>query len=467
MNKILTLFFALLIILGDRSLYAVPAKPNIIIVMPDDLGYGDYACLGSPVAHTPSVDAFKKESLLFTHYHASPTCSPSRAALMSGRHEFMCGVTHTTEPRGRMSLDTITMPQVLKSAGYATGIFGKWHLGDEGEYRAEKRGFDEALTHDSGHTPKINPVLSHNGKLVENVKGYSVDLFFTQALQWIDAKRKEKQPFFAYITPDAAHEPHNVPNQDYKKYLGKAGVDEDIAKFYWMIENIDTHFGELLQKLKEWGIAENTIVIYLGSDNGGTAGVKIFNAGMSGKKQTPYEGGTRLPAFVRWPASAMPSGVECDALVSHIDFFPTLLEIVGITPNDALKKQWEGRSLVPLFKNPKADWENRILVHHVGRWKPGEAANSKYSKCSIQNARFTLVDNEELYDLKADPGESKNLIAQYPEEVKKLRAAYDQWWKEVQPHLVNENVAKKKKGKGKSNSSSPADEVSKNEVETD
>ncbi len=429
----------------------VETRPNIIIVMPDDVGYGDYACLGNPVMRTPSVDAFKKESLLFTQFHVSPTCAPTRSALMSGRHEFKNGVTHTIKERERMSLATFTLPQMLKSVGYTTGIFGKWHLGDEAAYRPENRGFDEVYIHGAGgigqtypgscgdapDNTNIDPALWHNGKF-EKTRGYCTDLFFSQALRWMDVRRQSKQPFFAYITPNAAHNPHVVPEKYYQHYLGKPGVNEDTAKFFGMVENIDTNFGALLRQLKEWGIEDNTLVIYLGTDNGGTAGLKIFNAGMRGGKGTSYEGGTRSPCFFRWPAGGIPAGAECDALSAHIDLFPTFAEITGAQLTDPVKRQVEGRSLVPLLKNPKADWAERLLVHHVGRWNSVEGG--KFTKCAIQNARFSLVNNEELYDLKADPAQVKNVISDHPEVAGKLRAAYDQWWVSIQPLLVNENV---------------------------
>ena len=430
------------------------SKPNIILVMPDDLGYGDYACLGNPITHTPSVDAFKKQSLLFTQFHVSPTCSPCRSALMSGRHEFKNGVTHTILERERMNLKTFTLPQMLKTVGYTSGIFGKWHLGDEEPYRPENRGFDEVYIHGGGgigqtfpgscgdapDNTNINPALWHNGKW-EKTTGYCTDLFFTQAIKWIDAKRVAKQPFFAYIPLNAAHGPWVVPKEYYQQYLGKPGVSEDVAKFFGMLENIDTNFGALLAKLREWGIEDNTLVIYLGSDNGGFAeACKIFNAGMKGSKVTPYQGGTRSPGFYRWPAGGIPAGAECDALSAHLDLFPTLAEITGATLTAEVKQQVEGRSLLPLLKNPKAEWADRTLVHHVGRWATGKAAESKYTKCAIQNSRFTLVNNKELYDLKADPGETKNVIAEHPEVVADLRATYERWWTDVQPMLINENV---------------------------
>ena len=433
--------------------HAEVSKPNIILVMPDDVGYGDYACLGNPIMRTPSVDAFKKEGLLFTQFHVSPFCSPTRSALMSGRHEFKNGVTHTIRERERMSLKTFTLPQMLKTAGYTSGVFGKWHLGDEAAYRPESRGFDEVYIHGGGGigqtcpgscgdapgNTNIDPALWHNGKF-ENTKGYCTDLFFAQAIQWMNTKREAKQPFFAYIPLNAAHGPHVLPKDYYQQYLGKPGVSEEAAKFFGMIENVDTNFGKLLAKLNEWGIADNTLVIYLGTDNGGTAGRKIFAAGLNGGKGTVYQGGTLAPCFFRWPKGGIPAGAECNALSAHLDLFPTLAEITGATLSAEVKQQVEGRSLLPLLKNPKAEWADHTLVHHRGRWEKGKAAASKFETCAIQNSRFTLVNNSELYDLKADPGETRNVIAKHPEVVATLRAAYDQWWADVQPLLVNESV---------------------------
>ena len=196
-----------------------PVKPNIILVMPDDVGYGDYACLGNPIIRTPSVDAFKKESLLFTQFHVSPTCSPTRAALMSGRHEFKNGVTSTNSGRERMTLKTFTLAQMLKSSGYSTGIFGKWHLGDQAAYQPDKRGFDEVYIHGSGGIGQnyggcggdvrgnkySDPAILHNGRF-EKTTGYCTDLFFAQAVRWMDTQRGASKPFFAYIALNAAHD---------------------------------------------------------------------------------------------------------------------------------------------------------------------------------------------------------------------------------------------------------------------
>jgi arylsulfatase A-like enzyme len=448
---IFSVSFAVMSLIGGAL--AVPGRPNIILVMPDDLGYGDYACLGNPITRTPAVDAFKKESLLFTQFHVSPTCAPTRAALLSGRHEFRNGVTHTIYERERMSLKTFTLAQALHSAGYATGIFGKWHLGDEEAYRPENRGFDEVYIHGGGGigqtypgscgdapgNSNIDPALWHNGRF-EKKHGYTTDLFFAQAERWIDARRNTKQPFFAYIPVNAAHSPLVVPLKYYRQYLGKPGVNEMLAKFCGMIENVDSNFGVLLEKLKKWNIADNTLVIYLGTDNGGTVGIKTFNAGMRGGKNTPYQGGTRAPVFFRWADGGIPADTECEALTSVIDIFPTLAEIAGVKLSATLRQQVEGRSLLPLLKNPLSAWPERTLVTHIGRWPRGGVVEAKYSGSSVQGSRFTLVNNQELYDLKADPGETVNVIASHMAEVEALRAAYDKWWQDVQPLLVNENV---------------------------
>jgi arylsulfatase A-like enzyme len=221
-----------------------------------------------------------------------------------------------------------------------------------------------------------------------------------------------------------------------RRYQGK--VADQVAKFYGMIENIDENMGRLLGHLKESGLSDDTLVIFL-TDNGTTAGAAIFNAGMRGSKNTPYQGGTRVPSFWRWPRG-FHGGADCNTLTAHIDIFPTLAQICGAKLNEDVKRQVEGRSLWPLLENPNTDWADRNLVTHIGRWPYGEAANSKYAGCSIRNRQYTLVNNMELYDLQHDAGEKYNVIADHPEVVKKLRIAYGDWWQSVLPHLENENA---------------------------
>jgi arylsulfatase len=278
----------------------------------------------------------------------------------------------------------------------------------------------------------FDPAIRHNGRFVKT-KGYCTDVFFGQALQWMDAKRKEKSPFFTYITPNAPHTPLQCPEEYSSRYTGK--VNTNVAKFFGMIENIDDNFGRLIAKLDEWGIARDTLVIFM-TDNGGTGGVGIFNAGMRGRKVTPYEGGVRVPSFWRWPAG-FAGDLDCAALTAHVDILPTLAQITGAKLPDVML---DGRSLLPLLKNPQAEWADRFLFTHVGRWEKGKAADAKFTNCAVRNTRFRFVNNQELYDLKADPGEKNNVIADHPEVVAVMRAAYDQWWNEILPALENENA---------------------------
>ena len=434
---------------------AFPARPNIILVMTDDQGYGDLSCHGNPILKTPNLDKFHSQSVRFTDFQVSPTCAPTRSAIFTGRHEFHSGVTHTIYERERMSLKSTTLAQILKSAGYTTGIFGKWHLGDEAEYQPGKRGFDEVFIHGGGgigqtyrgscgDAPKnsyFNPVILHNN-VFEKTEGYCTDVFFDRAIKWIDAKRKEKAPFLAYIPTNAPHDPLNCPDKYVQPYADK--VKPNAAKFFGMIANIDENFGVLMAKLQEWGMERDTLVIFM-TDNGSANGSQVFNAGMRGSKNTPYNGGTHVPAFWRWPA-AFEGGVDVGKLTAHIDIFPTLAEICGAKIPDDVAAKLQGRSLVPLLKNPDAPWDDRILFTHIGRWEKGKAAESKYSLCRVRNTRFSLVnpvktgEKWELYDLKNEPGEMTNVIEQHPDAARELRTALDKWWTEVQPDLVNEDV---------------------------
>lgn len=423
-------------------------RPNIVFVIADDIGYGDLACLGNPVIETPHFDRFHAQSVRFSDFHVSPTCAPTRAALMTGRHEFRSGVTHTIFERERMALSAATIAQVLKGAGYATGIFGKWHLGDEAAYQPGCRGFDEVFIHGGGGIGQtypgscgdapgnryFDPVILHNG-IFEKTRGYCTDVFFAEAVKWIDRQRG-KQPFFAWIAPNVAHAPLQCPEGWAKRYDGK--VPGETAKFFGMITELDEQFGKLLAALNKWEIERDTLVVFM-TDNGGTVGVKTFNGGRRAGKATPYQGGTRVPSFWRWPAG-FAGGVEVSALTAHLDVFPTLIEIARAPLAEEVRGPLEGRSLMPLLKNPGAPWPDRLLFTHVGRWDRSKVAAAKYEKCSVRDSRFTLVNNAELYDLRADPAETKNVIADHPAAAARLRSAYDQWWDEIQPDLMNENA---------------------------
>lgn len=430
-------------------------RPNIILVMPDDMGYGDIAAHGHPLIQTPNLDRLHAEAVRFTDFHVSPTCAPTRSALLTGRHEFKNGVTHTIYERERLTPQATTLAQVLQSAGYATGIFGKWHLGDEEPYQPGRRGFDEVFIHGAGGIGQtypgscgdapgntyFDPVIRHNGTFVKT-QGYCTDVFFAQAIRWMDAQRQAGRPFFAYVTPNAPHDPLISPGGRFdalyrgKRVNGKP-LGDGVVAYYAMITHIDDNLGRLLGKLKEWNVESDTLLIFL-TDNGGTH-TNLYGAGMRGGKGTVYQGGTRVPSFWRWPGT-LKAGADVPALAAHIDVFRTLSEIAGARLTPELERQVEGRSLLPLLRDPGAAWPDRTLVTHLGRWPRGQAAQSKHRNSSIRNGRYRLVNNQELYDLKSDPGETTNVLAAHPQAAADLRAAYDRWWAEVQPCLVNESA---------------------------
>ncbi|MFN0086951.1 MAG: arylsulfatase [Blastocatellia bacterium] len=436
-------------------------RPNVILILTDDQGYGDIGRHGNPILQTPNLDRLHDESVRFTDFHVSTTCAPTRSALLSGRHDFKNGVTHTILERERMTLKTTTVAEVLKTAGYTTGIFGKWHLGDEPERRPNRRGFDEMFIHGCGGIGQsylgscgdapgnsyFDPVILHNDKF-EKTAGYCTDVFFGQAMRWMKSV-KGGRPFFAYITPNAPHTPLDVPEKYEKLYAGKFPADKagrDTAKFFGMVHNIDENVGRLLAQLKEQGLERDTLVIFM-NDNGGTGGVRVWNAGMRGAKNTPYLGGTRAVSFWRWPGKLKPAAV--DALTEHVDVFPTLAEIAGAKLSPVLRAQVEGRSLVQLLNGKAADWPDRYLFRHIGRWPKGADPNAhKYTQCGVRNKRYHLVNDSRenikqwtLYDVQADPGEKTDIAARHPEIVKAMDAAYDKWWAEVMPMLDNEDAA--------------------------
>lgn len=440
-------------------------RPNIILVLTDDQGMGDLACLGNPILKTPNIDRFYEQATRFTDFHVSPACAPTRASILSGRHEFRVGVTHTIMARERMAPDVFTLPQALKTAGYTTGIFGKWHLGDEEAYLPHNRGFDESLIHgaggigqtvwgdfpSNGNNTYYDSVLLHNNHIVK-ARGYCTDLFFDAGSSWIKQQHDAEKPYFAYISTNAPHTPNIAPKKYTERFekMGWGTGTSGPAGRFGMIENIDENFGRMMQKLEAWGALENTLIIFM-TDNGmshveGKKNGKVtpfFTAGLRGKKCTPYEGGTRVPSFWYWPG-VLKEGVDVDALTAHIDMYQTICEIAGVqlpTEMQAL----DGRSLLPLFDNLEAEWADRELFVHVGRWEPKhplakDVASAKFVNCAVRTERWRLVNNAELYDISVDPSETSDVAAAYPEVVAQLRKSYDRWWAETVPLMVNEGL---------------------------
>lgn len=439
-------------------------KPNIILVMTDDQGYGPVGKHGHPWIKTPHLDSLYDQSTRLTRFLVSATCSPTRAALMTGRHPLKNGITHTILERERMTLKATTLPQNLKKGGYTSGIFGKWHLGDEEDYQPHRRGFDEVFIHGAGgigqsykcscaDVPKnkyFDPVIRHNGSFVKT-KGYCSDLFFTAAMGWIKEQKDKDEPFFAYITTNAPHSPFIAPPSNTKRFTD-LGFSKKTAGFYGMIENIDENMGRLMAKLSEWKLEENTILIFM-SDNGMTGGgsgpmnkplghnkdgkpMMFYNAGQKGLKGSNDEGGVRVPFFIRWKGT-FPAGRDITNVTAHIDLFPTLTSLAGISgPED----QIAGRNMMPLLRDPKSAWPDRFLFTQRARWATGSEPNEhQWSQFSVRNHKYRLVEDQ-LFDMLKDPGQKTDIASQHPKVIKKMRAAYDQFWKEARPLMVNETA---------------------------
>lgn len=445
-------------------------RPNIIFILTDDQGYGDLSAHGNPVLKTPHLDKLRSESVRFSDFVVSPTCAPTRSAIMTGRHEFRNGVTHTILERERLDPKATTIAQVLKTAGYTTGIFGKWHLGDEPEYQPRKRGFDEQFIHGGGGIGQsypgscgdapgntyFNPAILHNDKFVKT-QGYCTDVFFAQATQWLEGV-KGGQPFYCHIATNAPHSPYNAKPEDKALYEGKV-PNEDTANFFGMLHNIDENVGRLLAKLDEWGIAKNTLVIFM-NDNGGTAGTQVFNADMRGAKGSVWFGGTRAMSFWRWPETLKQA--DCPALAAHVDIFRTWTSLAGAKLSSEAEAQAEGRNLLPLLQNPNAEWSQRTLFSHVGRWTKGtDYQEAKTRNASVRTPQYHLVSEAprrgpnakgkapapitsgwQLFDLKTDPAETQNIAGEKPEVVKAMIADYDQWWTSLDGQITLNEKAK-------------------------
>ena len=459
MRLILSIILSLYVLAALQAASLKGSRPNIILVMTDDQGMGDLSCLGNPVLRTPNLDRFYGLSTRFTEFHVSPTCAPTRAAIMSGRHEFKNGVTHTIKEREIMALSSTTIPELLSQNGYETGIFGKWHLGDEDAHQPYNRGFTETFIHGAGGIGQayegscadfppnkddryFNNVILHNDTIVQT-KGFCTDIFFKAALGWIREMDETDKPFFAYITPNAPHGPMIAP-ESYAKRFTDLGYDKNTAGRYGMIENIDDNFGILMDKLDEWDLWEDTLVIFM-TDNG-QAGrsaklngekVSLFTAGFKTGKGSPYEGGTHVPAFWRWKGK-LGEGVDIKALTAHVDLFRTFATLSGTSIPAGIQKL-DGRDMIRLLNNPNADWADRHLFIHKGRWEKGEDPNlSKFTDCAVRTERWRFVNNRVLYDISNDPYEKKDVSGQYSEVVAQLRHVYDAWWEETLPLMVNE-----------------------------
>ncbi len=421
----------------ETSPAAAAERPNVILVITDDQGYGDVGAHGNSMINTPNLDALHKQSLRLTNYHVDPTCSPTRSALMTGRYSSRTGVWHTIMGRSIMAAEETTIAEVFADAGYRTGMTGKWHLGDCYPFNPEDQGFHEVLRHGGGgigQTPDYwgnDYVDDHyfDGEKWKPHKGYCTDRFFDWGIDFV-ARNKDK-PFLLYISTNVPHGPFTVPKK-YSDFYREKGVAGNMANFYGMIENFDENMGRLMAKLDELELTDDTILIFT-TDNGTAAGVvrgggardakwKGFNDGMRGQKGSEYDGGHRVPMFIRWPGEVK-AGKDVPNLTAHIDVLPTLAQLCRVPlAEDA---DIDGRSLVPLFEG-KA-WKERTLVVHSQRIENPE----KSRKSAVMTDRWRLVNGKELYDMQADPGQTENVADQHSDVVELLTASYEKWWKHI------------------------------------
>jgi len=426
------------------ALSLLERNPNIVIIMTDDQGYGDLACHGNTVIQTPYLDQLYSESIRLTNFHVNPACAPTRAALMTGRTAHRVGLWHVVMGRTMLHQDEVTLAEVFRDGGYRTAMFGKWHLGDNYPMRPQDQGFDEVLTHGGGvvgHTPDywMNDYFDdhylHNGKWTQ-VKGYCTDVWIDHAIAFL-ATNLDK-PKFIYLPLNAPHSPFQVPERFEALYRDNPEVPD--AAFYGMITAIDEAIGRLDRALTKLGIRDNTILIFL-TDNGTSRGIRYpkgkvlgYNAGMRGKKASPYEGGHRVPCFIRWPRGLPISkikGQEIDVLTTQRDLLPTLSKLCGITPPKGV--ELDGIDLSTLLRGEAdpQDWPDRTLVTEL---QLTTRHPEKWHRTALMTERWRVVEGTELYDIRKDPGQKNDIAAENPEVFRRLTAAYERWWKDSAEH---------------------------------
>ena len=413
--------------------------PNVILVMTDDQGYGDIGALGNTMIETPNIDQLHARSVRLTDFHVDPTCSPTRSALLSGRYSSRTGVWHTIMGRSIMNTNELTMAEVFAANGYRTAMFGKWHLGDNYPSRPQDQGFHETFYNGGGGVGQgpdywgndyFDDTYFRDGK-PEKVTGYCTDVWFDNALSFIE--NNKHQPFFVYLPTNAAHSPFNVAEKYSQPYKDK-GVPQTMANFYGMITNIDENMGRLMTRLEELNLDDNTILIF-STDNGTAAGRvpkegeegawQGFNGGMRGNKGSEYEGGHRVPFFIRWPAGHLDGGRDVDQLTAHIDVLPTFIELAGLTKPDG--PAIDGTSLSPILRGDTEALRDRTLLVHSQRIPYPE----KWRKSAVMTERWRLINGAELYDLKADPAQQNDVATEHTDVVGQLRGDYEDWWRSL------------------------------------
>jgi arylsulfatase A-like enzyme len=419
-----TLFIiGLLCLSAQVSLSAT--KPNVLLILTDDQGYGDLSCHGNPVLKTPVLDRLASDSIKFDRFFVSPLCAPTRSSLLTGRYSLRTGVKGVSNNEETMRSQEVTLAEVLKSVGYRTGLFGKWHNGDNAPNNPESQGFDHAWGYNRGHWNNyFDTMVKRNGVPVK-APGFIVDATTDEVLSFMDSVPAE-QPFFAWVAYTTPHSPFQCPDKYFDEYKSK-GLDDELACVYGMCANLDENIGRLLSRLEEKKMREDTIVIFL-TDNG--PNTQRYNDDMKGKKGGFDEGGSRVPFFLRWPAR-FKEARKVSQIAMHIDVLPTLMELCDVR---ALTLPLDGRSLVPLLEGKADSWPERTLFTQFnlgarGSLQAKAKAKAKTGAAAVRTQRYRAVKGAqwELYDMQADPSQTTDLAGKEPAVLAALVKEYDAW----------------------------------------
>ena len=420
--------FAFLLIAQCKSTSTPIPKPNVIIMMSDDQGWGDFSLHGNTNLHTPNIDKIARNGARFKNFYVAPVCSPTRAEMLTGRYHFRGGVYSTSSGGERLDLDEKTLADHFSRAGYATAAFGKWHNGMQSPYHPNARGFDEFYGFCSGHWGNyFDPMLEHNGQIVKG-KGYLIDDLTNHAISHIE--KNQHKPFLLYLPFNTPHRPMQVPDIWWNKFRNREikmrshveGEEIDYTRAALaMCENIDWNVGRIVERLKELHLDENTIILYL-NDNGPNSW--RWNGRMRGRKGSTDEGGVRSPLFISWP-SQIKAGIEISKLASVIDLLPTLCDLAGVPIREG--KALDGRSLVPLLRQHSGAWPDRYILNLWNR------------KMSLRNQKYRMDAEGRIYDIELDRGQQNDLSETLPEIKEGFEEAHQMFITEIERELPDED----------------------------
>ena len=437
-------------LLLSMSLAVAEDRPNVLIMLVDDVGgYNDLQSYGNTHARTPYLDNLRSQSLRLTNFHAAPMCTPTRAALLTGRDCIDSQACMVTCGRSIPRPDFPMIQEVFKADGYATGMFGKWHLGENAPFRPGDRGFEESLYFPGSSLGTARDFWNNTGwdatVLHNNIRtkypGFITDVWNDEAMKWIRKQKEAKRPFFCYLPSNLIHGPEFVEESYKEPYRGR-GEAESVARIYGALERYDGICARVDGFLEKEGLKENTIVIYFVDNGLCDVTARLYNAGLRGWKKSYYEGGHRVPIFVRWPKRGWVGGKDLKGLTEVQDLFPTLMEACKVSKPNSLKLS--GKSLVPLLDGKAMpELDDRICFVQFGDYdlkaKPGSIVNEghacgpRFGNAAVLSGEWRLVNDSELYDLNTDYSQTRNVIASHPEIANKLKQAYRVWWDRLQP----------------------------------